>query len=67
VDHFRVFGYIAYSHILKENREKLNGKGEKCIFIGCSNGSKGYHLFNQETKKMIALKDVIFIEASKWS
>jgi len=42
VEHFRIFGCIAYAHILKENREKLDEKGEKCIFIGYSNESKGY-------------------------
>jgi len=67
VDHFRVFGCIAYSHIPKENREKLDGKGEKCIFIGYSNESKGYRLYNPETKKMIISRDVIFDEASEWS
>ena len=29
VDHFKVFGCVAYSHIPKENREKLNEKREK--------------------------------------
>jgi len=67
VDHFRVFGCIAYSHIPKENREKRDGKGEKCIFIGYSNESKGYCLYNPETKKMIVSRDVIFDEALKWS
>jgi len=67
VDHFRVFGCIAYSQIPKENREKLDGKGEKWILIGYSNESKGYHLYNPKTKKMIVSRDVIFDEASKWS
>jgi len=67
VDHFKVFGCIAYSHIPKENREKLDGKGEKCIFIGYSDESKGYRLYNPDTKKVVISRDVIFDEASKWS
>ena len=42
VNHFKVFGCVAYSHIPKENREKLDEKGEKCIFVGYSDQSKGY-------------------------
>jgi len=42
VDHFKVFRCVAYSHILKENREKLDEKEEKCIFVGYSDQSKGY-------------------------
>ena len=53
VDHLRVFGCINYSHIPKENQEKLDGKGEKCIFIGYSDESKGYRLNNPETEKVI--------------
>ena len=29
VDHFKDFECVAYSHIPKENREKLDEKGEK--------------------------------------
>jgi hypothetical protein len=34
VSHLRVFGYIAYVHVLEEKRSKLDPKVEKCIFIG---------------------------------
>jgi hypothetical protein len=36
VSHFRVFGCIAYVHVLDEKRSKLDPKVEKCIFIGYS-------------------------------
>ena len=47
VDHFKVFGCVAYSHIPKENREKLNEKGEKCIFVGYSDNLKVTNYSNQ--------------------
>jgi hypothetical protein len=36
VSHLRVFGCIAYVHILDEKRSKLEPKAEKCNFIGYS-------------------------------
>jgi hypothetical protein len=40
VSHLRVFGCIAYVHVLDEKRSKLNPKVEKCIFMGYSSKQK---------------------------
>jgi hypothetical protein len=40
--HLRVFGSIAYVHILKEKRRKLDAKAEKCILVGYSDEKKGW-------------------------
>lgn len=51
--HFlRIFGCIAYALVPSEQREKLDEKGEKYIFIGYSDESKGYRLYNPSTKKI---------------
>ena len=36
VSHIKVFGCVAYAHVPKELRGKLDDKSEKCIFIGYS-------------------------------
>src|SRR5690606_23480010 len=34
LSHLRIFGSIAYMHIPKEKRRKLDAKSKKCIFVG---------------------------------
>lgn len=48
-DNFRLFGCVAYSLVPSQNREKFDERGEKFVFIGYSNASKGYLLLNPET------------------
>ena len=62
VDHFRIFGCIAYAHVPYQKRTKLNDKGEKCIFLGVSETSKAYRLFNPLTKKIVISRDVILMK-----
>ena len=66
VDHFKIFGCIAYAHILDEKRKKLYDKAEKCVFIGVSETSKAYKLFNPLTKKIVTNRDAIFDEDNTW-
>jgi len=53
VDHFRIFGCIAYAYVLDEKRKKLDDKGEKCVFLGISECFKAYKLFNPLTKRIV--------------
>ena len=62
----RVFGCVAYAHIPDQLRKKLDSKGEKCIFLGYCEESKGYRLYNLYTKKFVLRRDVIFIEEEAW-
>ena len=66
VDHFRIFGCLAYAHISDVKRKKLDDKAEKCIFLGVSESSKAYKLFNPLTKKIVTSRDVVFEEESTW-
>ena len=59
VSHLRVFGCIAYVHILNCDRQK---KVKKLRFVGYCKNSKGYRLFDEETRKVLKRRDVIFDE-----
>ena len=65
VKHIRVFGCVAYSHISKDERKKLDSKATKCIFLGYATQRKGYRLYNTETATIIHSRDVVFNESSR--
>ena len=62
VNHFRIFGCIAYADIPNKKRSKFDDKGEKCIFLGVSDQSKAYKLYNPTTKKIIISHDVFLMK-----
>ena len=62
VKHLRTFGCTSFVHIPKDERDKLDAKSKKCIFLGYGSTTKGYRLFNLDTKKVFHSRDVIFDE-----
>jgi len=64
--YFRVFGCIAHTHIPDQKRSKLDAKSKKCVFLGVSNESKAYRLYDPTTKKIIISNDVQFEEEEIW-
>ncbi|KAE8732649.1 hypothetical protein F3Y22_tig00001818pilonHSYRG00071 [Hibiscus syriacus] len=52
VSHFRIFGCIAYAHVPDQKRKKLEDKGEKCIFLGVSECTKAFKLYNPRLRKL---------------
>ena len=61
---FRVFGCQVHVNILRKDRKNLEPHSEPCIFIGFSEGYKGWKVYNPETKKMSVARDVVFDETS---
>ena len=45
VKHFRVFGCLAFAHVPKEERGKLDSKSRKCVLLGYGSVTKGYRLY----------------------
>ncbi|KAJ0586507.1 putative RNA-directed DNA polymerase [Helianthus annuus] len=66
VGHFKVFGCLAYVHVLKQHRSKLDIKTEKNVFVGYNTNTKGYKLYNPLTNKITISRDVIFDERKTW-
>ena len=62
MSHLKVFGCIVYTHIPDVQRQKLDKKTEKLRFVGYSQNLKGYRLLNDESKKLVIRRDVIFNE-----
>jgi hypothetical protein len=61
VNHFRVFGCVSYVHVVDQKRQKLDPKSESCIFVGYSEQSKAYRLYNLITNIIVVSRDVIFL------
>ena len=49
VRHLRIFGFLAYIHIPKEKRTKLDPSRRKGIFIGYNDTSKAYEYSSKDS------------------
>ena len=49
VSHLKFFGCVAYAHVRDELRRKLDKKGQICIFVGYSEDTKAYKLYDPVT------------------
>nr|GFA44349.1 hypothetical protein [Tanacetum cinerariifolium] len=50
VKFFHIFGSICYIVRDGENLDKMKEKGDECIFVGYSNQSRAYKVFNKRTR-----------------
>jgi Reverse transcriptase (RNA-dependent DNA polymerase)/gag-polypeptide of LTR copia-type/Integrase core domain/GAG-pre-integrase domain len=62
LNHLRIFGCKAYAHVPKVNRGKLDAKAIECVFVGYSNDSDTYRLYDQTNQCVFVSRDVKFIE-----
>ena len=61
VEHFHVFGCLAYVHVPQENRRKLNDRSICCVLLGVSEETKGW-LYDPIAKTVVVSIDVVFEE-----
>ena len=64
--HVRVWGCVAMVHVPAEKTRKLDGRSEKCIFVGYCLTKKQYKVYNPVTRRMFSTRDVVFREEEKW-
>ena len=57
-----MFDCLAYMHISKDQRRKLDPKTRPCIFLGYGDDEFGYRLWNLAEKKVIRSQDIVFME-----
>ena len=60
--HLKVFCCLAYVHIAKDRRGKIDSKSRPCIFLRYSEDEFGYRLWNLTDKKVIRSRDIVFME-----
>ncbi|KAG7572467.1 Ribonuclease H-like superfamily [Arabidopsis suecica] len=62
INHLRVFGCVCFV-LIGEQRNKLEPKSVKGMFIGYSITQKGYKCYIPETRKVLVSRDVKFVES----
>jgi hypothetical protein len=62
VENLRIFGCHVYSHIPKDNRNKLEPSVKKGIFVGYSDSSKAYRIYIPKQHKIEVSRDITFNE-----
>jgi hypothetical protein len=61
-DHIRCFGCLVYTRVPDEMRKKLDQKSKECLMMGYSETTKGYRVYDMESRKVILSRDVMFNE-----
>ncbi|KAL4362176.1 hypothetical protein GQ457_04G021850 [Hibiscus cannabinus] len=59
--------YLLNSHISANMRSKIDERAWRGIFVGYSSQSKGYRIYNLESKMIVVSRDVIFYEDPYWN
>jgi len=60
--HLRIFGSDCFYTVPKHKTKKLDPRCRRAIFMGYSTQSKGYKLWDLESRKMIVSRDITFRE-----
>eukprot|EP00253_Pinus_taeda_P012244 PITA_12244 len=62
VNHFTIFGSLAYCRVLEEKKKKLDQTVEKWYLVGYSENAKAYIIYLPRSRKVVVRRDVKFME-----
>jgi hypothetical protein len=62
VDLLKVYGCLCFAHIAKEKRNKLDDNAITCMFVGYTNNSPGYGLYDLKQGTFFTTSSVGFAE-----
>ena len=60
--HLKVFDCVSYVHIKSNDCSKLDAKARKCFFIGYGDEQFGYRFWDEQNRKIIRSRNVVFDE-----
>ncbi|CAL5428100.1 unnamed protein product [Camellia sinensis] len=58
----KVFGCVAFVHLHKPFRTKLEPRALRCVFVGYASHQKGYRCYHPPSRKVYVTLDVVFHE-----
>ncbi|CAL8164315.1 unnamed protein product [Prunus armeniaca] len=58
----RIFGYVAFVHLHKSQRRKLDPCALRCVFMGYATHQKRYRFYHPPTRRTYITLDVTFLE-----
>ena len=62
LSHVCVFGCRCYTHVEKENRQKLDSHSVECVFMGYYSTQRLFAVFDVTKRVMLKKRDIIFVE-----
>jgi len=62
LDHLRVFGCVCFVLVSGDQRNKLDAKSTRCMFIGYSTTQKRYKCYDPINQRLYVSRDVKFFE-----
>lgn len=62
----RTFGCVAFVHLLKTQRIKLDPCALRCVFLGYATHQKGYRCYYPPTQRTYVIMDVTFLESEMY-
>ncbi len=66
VEHLRPFGCVAYVHVPKETRDKLQSRAWRGAIVGYASNQKAYKIYNGDTRIVVITRDVKFDETKMY-